>query len=183
MVHFRALTGAAVVLAASATFVGCSLPPVTTSETQFAVKYNVIVPSAANGVPIPVVPAFSDQKPPATEFPVPKEAKTVKLSTVNLNLKMQNNGPLPLKIKVYLSRASVDPYTTAPLGGDQGVIELPARGNEVAKVFPIDVALLAEEKLKLGYSFSSDGSSSPITVTDSDQVNVKYSVTAAVKLF
>lgn len=183
MVDIRALTGAAAALVATATFAGCSLPPVTTSETQFAVKYNVIVPSAANGLPLPMVPAFSEQKPPATTFPVPKEAKTIKLSSVNLNLKMQNTGPLPLKIKIYLSKASADPYATAPLGGDAPEIDLPARSAEVSKVFPIDVALLAEENLKLGYSFSSPGSSEAITIQDSDQVNVKYSVTAAVKLF
>lgn len=183
MVNLRALIGATAVLASAATFAGCSLPPVTTSETQFAVKYNLIVPSAANGVPLPLVPAFSEQKPPATEFPVPKEAKAIKLSSVNLNLKMQNTGPLPLKIKIYLSRANVDPYTTAPLGGDAPEIDLPAQSAEVSKVFVIDTALLTEEKLKLGYSFSSAGSSSPVTIQDTDQVNVKYSITAAVKLF
>jgi hypothetical protein len=183
MVQLRTLTGAAVAVAAVSAFVGCSLPPVTTSEQQFAVKYNMIVPSATNGVPIPLVPGFSDQKPPATTFPVPKEAKSVKLSSVNLNLKMQNTGPLPLKIKIYLSPANVDPYTQAPLGGDAPEIDLPAASPEVSKVFSIDPALLTQENLKLGYSFSSAGSQQAVTFKDTDQVNVKYSVAAAVKLF
>jgi hypothetical protein len=175
---------AACAVALSGTALACSLPPYTTPAQNVTVKYSMFVPPVAQGIPIPTgLPAFADRQAPATTFPLPKEAQTFNLSSVTLNLSMQNTGPLPLRIKIYLSRESVDPYSTAPLGGDQPEIELPAKGPVVAKSLPIDPALMKEQKLKLGYTFGSPGTNQTVTFQESDSVLVSYSVTAQAKLF
>lgn len=181
MTILRGLVGSALVIGASATFAGCSLPPVTTSEQSITIPYDTIVPA---GLTSPIgLPGFSDRQAPASTFPVPGEARNVKLSSVNLNLKMQNTGPVPLRIKLYLAPPGADVYASAPLGGDQAQIDLPANGGTATKVFPIDPALLQNEKLQLGYTFGSPGTSEPVTFTGDDKVVVTHSVTAAVKLF
>lgn len=172
------LTGVAIAAVA-----GCALPPVTTPEESFSIPYNTLLPP---GVTLVLgVPPFADQKAPATTLPVPKEARAVKLNTVTLNLKLQNTGPVPLRIRLYLSAEAVDPYSTTPLGGPDAQIELPPNSPaEVAKSFPLDPTLLTtNEKLKLGYTFGSPGTTQPVTTTGDDKVLVKYSVQAAVKVF
>ena len=179
----RFLTGA-IALAAAATLASCGLPPITTSEQSITIKYDTFIPT---GVPIITgFPAFSDQKAPATTIPLPAEARTVKLNSVILNLKMRNTGPIPLRIKLYLSREAVDPYSVPPLGGEQSQIDLPAKapeGTEVTKNFPVDVTLLQEQNLKLGYTFGSPGTSEPVQFSDADAVYVRHSVTVQPKLF
>jgi hypothetical protein len=166
----------------------CSLPPYTTPEQTFSVKYSMFVPNFANGVPIPVgLPGFDDKTAPSSTVPVPKEAKSFKLASLELNLKLNNTGPVPLRIKIFLDRASLsdaDLYAKAPLGGNPGgTIDLPRGGTEVQKTFPIDVALLQEDNLRLGYSFGSPGTTESVTFKDTDQVNVTYSIKAVAKLF
>ena len=162
----------------------CGLPPITTSEQSITIKYDTFIPK---GVPIITgFPAFADQKGPASTIPIPGEARAVKLNSVVLNLKMRNSGPIPLSIKLYLSPESTDPYTVAPLGGDQASIELPAHaaeGADVVKNFAIDPALLQQTSLKLGYTFGSPGTSEAVKFTDSDAVYVRHSVTVQPKLF
>ena len=180
---FTRLFAGAVALAAGAGLASCGLPPITTGEQSFTIPYSMFVPSFARGLPVPI-PAFPGAKAPATTLPLPGEARTVRFSSVNLNLKLRNTGPLPLSIKLYLSPDGVDPYTTAPLGGDQPVIELPAKGTEdVSRSFSIDPALLQSPQLKLGYTFSSPGSGGLVTFTEDDAVLVRHSVTLQPKLF
>jgi hypothetical protein len=112
----------------------CSLPPYTTPEQTFSVKYSMFVPNFANGVPIPVgLPGFDDKTAPSSTVPVPKEAKSFKLASLELNLKLNNTGPVPLRIKIFLDRASLsdaDLYAKAPLGGNPGgTIDLPRGGT------------------------------------------------------
>jgi hypothetical protein len=177
----RYLTLAALVLA------GCNLPPYTTPEQSFAVKYSMFVPDIAQGVPLLTgLPGFADKTAPSSTVPVPKEAKTLKLASLDLNLRMRNTGPLPLRIKLFLGREALtdkELYATSPLGGDQGTIDLPRGGNsDVNKVFPIDVGLLQEQNLKLGYSFGSPGTQDSVTFKDTDQVDIGYSIKAIAKL-
>lgn len=182
----RTLAGAAALVAA-ATVASCGLPPITTSEQSITIKYSNFVPGFANGLPLVTgLPAFADQKADPSTIPLPAEAHTIKLTSVMLNLKMRNTGPLPLRIKLYLSKDGVDPYTTPALGGDQAQIDLPAHaaeGQNVTKNFAIDPALLQENQLKLGYTFGSPGTSQTVTFTDADAVYVGYSVTVQPKLF
>jgi hypothetical protein len=182
MTH-RYLTGAAA-LVAVASLASCGLPPITTAEQSITIKYDTFIPK---GVPIITgFPAFADQKAPASTIPLPGEARSIKLNSVILNLKMRNSGPIPLRIKLFLSKSSVDPYSTPALGGDQAQIDLPARaaeGQDTSKNFPIDPALLQEPELKLGYTFGSPGTSEPVTFQDSDAVYVRHSVTVQPKLF
>jgi hypothetical protein len=165
----------------------CTLPPYTTPEQSFSVKYSMFVPSFTQGIPLPTgLPAFADKPAPSSTVPIPKEAKTFKLAALELNLKMKNTGPVPLRIKIFLDRNSVSEselYATAPLGGAEGQIDLPRGGTEITKAFPIDVALLQEESLRLGYTFGSPGTQETVTFKDSDQVNVAYSIKATAKLF
>jgi hypothetical protein len=176
--------GAIAAVATLATLASCGLPPITTSEQSITIKYDTFIPK---GVPVITgFPAFSDQKGPASTIPVPGEARAIKLNTVVLNLKMRNTGPIPLRIKLFLSGESTDPYTVAPLGGDQATIDLPARAAENAEVvknFAIDPALLQQSALKLGYTFGSPGTSESVTFTDNDAVYVRHSVTVQPKLF
>lgn len=161
----------------------CSLPPVTTTEQTLSVPYSSVIPGGGNGATLPLVPAFSDQKAPASDIPVPAEAKMLKLSSLKLNLSFQNTGALPLTLKFYLSRPAVDPYTTTALGGDQAAIELAANGGTASRSFDIDPTLLQESSLKLGVTFSSGGSTGPVSFSDDAKVIVKHSVTASAKLF
>lgn len=175
---------ASLAVVAAAGFAGCALPPVNTPDQTITVKYSMFVPPVAQGVPLPTgLPGFNDRSAPPTTVPVPKEAKTFKLASLVLNLKAKNTGPIPLQVKLYLSPDSVDPYTTAPLGGDNPVIELPRGGAETSKSFPIDVSLLAGDALKLGYTFSSPGTNETVTFQESDAVTVTYSLAAQAKLF
>lgn len=177
----RPLLGTSVMLA-TATLIGCSLPPVATPEQSFTVKYNQIIPSVANGVPVPA-PAFPAQKVPASDVPVPAEAHSVKINSVTLNLKMQNTGPIPLQVKIYMSSPDVDPYSQPPLGGDQAEIDLAANGPEVDKSFSLDPTLFQQQSLKLGFTFASPGASGTVTFQDSDEVTVKESASVSLKLF
>ncbi|HEY9720729.1 MAG TPA: hypothetical protein V6D47_01875 [Oscillatoriaceae cyanobacterium] len=178
----RSVLGVSLLLA-TATIVGCSLPPVATPEQSFTVKYNQFVPNAVNGVPIPAVPAFPAQKVPASSIPVPAEAHSVKINSVTLDLKMQNTGPLPLALKIYMSAPNVDPYSQPPLGGDQGEIDLPAAGPEVDKSFSVDPTLFQQDDFQLGITIASSGTTQPITFQDSDEVTVKESASVSLKLF
>lgn len=182
----RILAGAAA-LALGASLASCGLPPITTTEQSLTIKYSNFVPGFANGVPlITGLPGFADKSAPPTTIPLPGEARTVKLNSVALNLKLRNSGPIPLRIKLFLSREAVDPYTTEALGGTDALIELPrgmAEGVEVRKTFPIDPSLLQEQNLKLGYTFGSPGTNESVTFTDADAVTVKHSVTVQAKLF
>ena len=177
----RRMTGTAMVIAAGAGFAGCSLPPVTTSEQSITVPYNTIIPA---GLTSPLgLPGFSDKQGTPSTFPVPGEARNVKLASVNLNLKMQNTGPIPLRIKLYLAAPGTDVYSTTPLGGEGAQIDLPANGGTAQHVYAIDPALLKNEQIQLGYTFGSPGTSEPVTFTEDDKVVVTHSVSAAVKLF
>lgn len=172
---------------AAATLAACNLPPYTTPEQTFAVKYKMFVPEVAQGIPLVTgLPGFEDRTAPSSTVPVPKEAKTLKLASLELNLRMRNTGPLPLRIKLFLGREALtdtELYKQAPLGADQGQIDLPRGGNsDVVKVFPIDTALLQEQNLKLGYSFGSPGTQDSVTFKDTDQVDVGYSIKAVAKL-
>ncbi|MDB5096024.1 MAG: hypothetical protein JWM80_445 [Cyanobacteria bacterium RYN_339] len=174
-------------IVAASLLAACTLPPYTTPEQSFSVKYAMFVPSFTQGVPVPLLPAFDDKAAPSSTVPIPKEAKTFKLAALELNLKMKNTGPVPLRIKIFLDRSSVsetDLYAKPPLGGNPGgTIDLPRGGTEVVKVFPIDTTLLQEENLRLGYTFGSPGTTQSVTFQDSDQVNVAYSIKATAKLF
>jgi hypothetical protein len=177
------LLGGGAALVTTASLFACTLPPVQTPEQSFTVKYSQFIPSAMYGVPLPTVPAIDPQKAPVSTVPVPAEAHTVKLASVILNLKLQNNGPIPLQVKIFLSGESTDPYSQPALGGDQAQIDLPAKGPEVSKSFPIDTALLQQQNLKLGFTFGSPGAPGPITFQDSDSVVAKESTTIQVKVF
>lgn len=178
MMHvFRPL----VALVAVATLAACTLPPITTPETSFTVKYETFIPSMQSNVSLPLFPAVPEVAVPASTIPVPKEAKSVKLETVMLNLKLKNTGPLPLKLKIYLSNATEDPYTKAPLGDATG-LDLPKGGLEVTKTFPLDVALLQAESLKLGIRVSSPGVNEPVTFKPEDAITVTQSVKVTAKL-
>lgn len=185
MTH-RKLIGA-VALTAAATLASCGLPPITTSEQSITIPYNGFVPSITYGVPLVTgLPAFQDRQAGPTTIPLPGEARAVKLNSVNLNLKMRNTGPIPLRIKLFLSREGVDPYTTPALGGDQAQIDLDRNmtdGQFVTKTFSIDPALLQEQSIKLGYTFGSPGTSESVTFTADDKVEVRHSVTVQPKLF
>jgi hypothetical protein len=165
----------------------CTLPPYTTPEQSFSVKYSMFVPNFAQGVPVPLLPAFDDKTAPSSTVPVPKEAKTFNIASLELNLRMSNTGPVPLRIKIFLDKAALsdsDLYAKPPLGGNPGgTIDLPRGGQEVVKTFPIDTTLLKEDQLRLGYSFGSPGTNESVTFKDTDQVNVAYSIKAVAKLF
>lgn len=169
--------------AAVVTTVGCSLPPVTTTEQSLTVRYTDFLPGAVSGATLPLVPAFSDQKAPVSDIPVPAEAKMLKLSSLKLNLSFENAGPVPLTLKLYLSRAGVDPYSTPALGGEAAAIELPRDGGKATRSFDLDPTLLQESTLRLGTTFSSPGTNSPATLSDDARVIVKHSITASAKLF
>ena len=136
--NHRILAGATA-LALGASLASCGLPPITTTEQSLTIKHSNFVPNFANGVPlITGLPGFADKSAPPTTIPLPGEARTVKLNSVALNLKLRNSGPIPLRIKLFLSREAVDPYTTEALGGTEALIELPrgmAEGVEVRKTF------------------------------------------------
>lgn len=177
----RPMIGAlgAAVLATAA----CSVP-VTTPEQSFSVPYSTFVPNLANGVPIPTgLPAFQDQPAPPVSFPVPAEAKKVKLETVTLHVRMKNTGPLPLRITLYLAQHPNDPYATPALGGAEGTLEVPRGGGQAEKAFPIDPALLAGDQLRLGYKFGSPGTQESVTFTENDKVEVTYKVSVNARLF
>lgn len=179
MLSPRTLVTAAVV-AFGATAAACSLPPVSFDAGTVTVRYSDFLPQ---GVPIVTgFPSFSDRRGPAQTIPVAREARSVNLSSVTLNLRLQNTGPIPLNVKLYLSPESQDPYATAPLGGENALIELPARSGEVTRSFSIDPALTKQERLKLGYTFSSPGTQESVTIQESDAVIVKTSVAAQVKV-
>lgn len=161
---------------------GCSVP-YTTPEQTITVPYDKFVPQATNGVPIPLIPAFADQAAPPVSFPVPAEAKKVKLEAVTLHLRMKNNGPLPVRITLYLTKHPDDPYATAPLGGAEGTLTLARDGGTAEKAFPIDPALLAGDQMRLGYKFGSDGTNQPVTFKSTDQIDVVYKVAVTAKLF
>lgn len=178
----RGLFGAAL---AAVAFAGCSLPPVTTQEQSVTIPYEMftggLIPP---GTVSPIgLPGFSDRQAPPSTFPVPGEARNVKLNTVTLNLKLLNTGPVALRLKLFLAAPGTDVYTTQPLGGDQAQIDLAPNGGSATKNFPIEPSLLQNEKLQLGYTFGSPGSSEPVEFTGDDKVVVTHSVTAQVKLF
>ncbi len=167
----------AVVLATT----GCSIP-FTTPEQTITVPYDKFVPNLANGVPIPLVPAFADQSAPPVSFPVPAEAKKVKLQTVTLHLKMKNTGPLPIRITLYLTKHPDDPYSIAPLGGAEGTIELARDGGVAEKSFPLDTSLLEGDQMRLGYKFGSPGTQQSVTFKDTDKIDVTYKVSGNAKI-
>lgn len=168
----------AVVLATA----GCSVP-YTTPEQTITVPYDKFVPNLANGVTLPLVPAFADQSAPPVSFPVPAEAKKVKLEAVTLHLKLKNAGPLPIRLAVYLAKHPDDPYSTGQLGGAEGTIELARDGGTSEKAFPLDPALLTGDQLRLGYKFGSAGTQQPVTFKDTDKIDVTYKVAVTAKLF
>lgn len=173
----RFFVPAAVVLTAAA----CSLPPYTVSGTPFSVKYAMFVPNIADGIPV-VVPAFADQKAPSSTIDVPQEAKSLKFADLTLKLSMTNTGQLPLTTKIYLAPSGTpDVYATTPLGGT--AIDIPANGVETDKSFSIDPTLMQNQKLTLGYTFGTPGTTTPITFKADDAININYSIVATVKLF
>lgn len=172
-----ALFGVSLALAA------CGLPPINTPEQSFAIPYKTFVPALATGIPLLTgLPEFADQKAPPVTFPLPKEAKSFKLETVVLNLKFYNTGPLPLRIKLFLSTSAEDPFAKPPLGGDQALIDLPRGGETISRSFPIDVALMQADNLKLGYTFGSPGTKESVTFKDMDEVKVTHSIKVQAKL-
>jgi hypothetical protein len=163
----------------------CTLPPYTVNGTPFTVKYSMFIPAEFQGVPlISGVPAFDDKPAPASTIAVPQEAKSFKLTALDLILTMSNTGPLPLRTKIYLGRPSdADVYKTTPLGGDQASIDLPRGGATVTKTLPLDPSLLQEVNLKLGYTFGSPGTKESVTFKPDDSVTIGYSIRATAKLF
>jgi hypothetical protein len=179
--HWLALPVASAVLATAA----CTLPPYTVNGVPFTVKYSMFVPSFATGIPLVTgLPAFADRPAPSSTIDVPAEAKQFKLTALDLVLNMSNTGPVPLRIKIFLARTSEpDVYKTTPLGGDQAAIDLPRGGATVNKTLPIDPALLQEQKLALGYTFGSPGTTESVTFKDTDAVTIGYSIRATAKIF
>lgn len=161
---------------------GCISIPVNTPEQTLSVPYSAFVPGGAVGATLPLLPAFNDVAGPPANFPVPAEAKKVKLETVNLTLKVKNTGALPLRMQLFLAKAGEDVYKTAALGGADPVLNL-TPGGSAEKTFPIDPALLSADQLQLGYKFGSDGSKTPFSVKADDKLEVVYKVGAQAKLF
>lgn len=169
-------------VAAAALATGCVAIPVNTPAQTLSVPYSTFIPGGAVGTTLPLLPAFNDiQGPPAT-FPVPAEAKKVKVETVSLTLKVKNTGALPLRMQLFLAKAGDNVYAGSPLGAPDPVLNL-TPGGTAEKTFPIDAALLSAEQLQLGYKFGSDGSTTPFAVKADDKLEVTYSVGAQAKLF
>lgn len=172
-------------VATALTLAACTLPPYTVNGTPFKVLYSMFVPQFADGVPLVTgLPAFADKQAPPTTIDVPQEAHSFNIADLSLNLMISNTGPVPLRIKIFLGRTSdASVYSSTPLGGDQAEIDLPRGGTEVDKTFSIDTALLKEQKLVLGYTFGSPGTSDSVTFSKDDAVNINYNLKASVKLF
>lgn len=167
-------------LPALALVAGCTIPYATPEQT-LAVPYATFVPAAASGTTLPLVPPFADVAAPAVNFPVPPEARSVKLETLVMTLRLKNNGGLPLRVSIYLGPTREGVYAQAPLGGADGVFVLGA-GVTVEKSAPIDVALLKSEQLWLGTKVGSDGSATPTTIRDTDRLEVAYKVSGQAKV-
>ena len=81
----------------------CSLPPYTTPESSFAVKYSMFVPNFTQGIAIPTgMPAFDNKPAPSSTVPVPKEAKALQITSLEILLRLSNTGPVPLRVKIFL---------------------------------------------------------------------------------
>lgn len=171
----------AAALGLTALSAGCTLPPYTVPEQNVTIPYSQFIPQAANNVTLPLLPAFSDVQVPTTTIPMPKEAQALNVTALTLNLRMQDNGPMPLGVKIYLAPQGTDPYSTPPLGGD--AINLTANGPEVDQHLTIDPTLLKQSNLTLGVKVSSPGTTSPVTFQSTNSVVVYYSETAQIKLF
>ena len=172
------MTTRTILLAATlAAAAGCSIP-YTTPEQTISVPYSTFVPSAAAGATLPMLPAFSDQKAPPTSFPVPAEAKKFKLEALALLLKMKNTGALPLRMTLFLDKAGGDVYAKPPIGNP---IELGA-GSSADATLTLDPALLQADQLQLGYKFGSAGSTTPVTIKDTDKIEVIYKIDVKAKI-
>lgn len=174
----------ALVLVAAGAVGACTLPPIQTPELSFTAPYSTFVPSAASAIPVPLpgLPPFSDVKLPRTNIPVPPEAKTVSLASALLNLRLKNTGPIPMTIQLFLAAEGSDPYAQPPLGGAEGLINLPRGGVEVTKTLAIDVALLRQSSLELGCMMGSPGTNEPVQFKPDDAVIVGHSVKVQIKV-
>jgi hypothetical protein len=172
----------ALVAAVTTLCVGCASIPVNTPEQTLSVPYTTFVPGGAVGVSLPLLPAFNDIQAPAASFPVPAEAKQVKLETVNLSLKVKNSGALPLRMQLFLAKAGANVYGSNPLGAPDPILNL-TPGGTVEKTFVIDPALLQADQLQLGTKFGSDGLQAPFTVKANDKLELTYKIGAQAKLF
>jgi hypothetical protein len=163
------------------TLVACSLPSITTQFQTFNIRYSSFLPGANNQADfnIPMLPKFDDQQAPASSIPVPSGASGVPLGELLLTLRVNNDGPIPLSIKMYVSKDQ-DPYQSAPLGNE--AFEIPAK-QTVTKSFSLDPNIVKEPQLYLGYKFSSAGSTAPLTISARDNIAVSYSIKATPKLF
>lgn len=172
---------ALVPVAAALLLAACSTPPIDTPHSTFSVTLNQMTGgNYGSSVSLPLFPAIPSFKMPAQAIDVPANARTVSLSSAILHLRLTNKMQFPLTLQLALSKQA-DPYgdPTAALGAP--ITIQPKETKPIDQ--SVDPTLFKQEKLYLGVTFSSPGSSTPVTVSGSDSVDGEVWATVQVKLF
>lgn len=175
----RALIGAAALLLSACA--GLTTPPIDTPHSTFSVTLNQMTggnygSSVYSPIGLPPVPSF---RMPAQAIDVPSNARNVNLASAILHLRLTNKMQMPLTLQLALSKQS-DPYgdPTASLGS--AITIQPQETKPIDQ--NVDPSLFKQEKLYLGVTFSSPGTSQPVTVSGTDSVDGEAWATVQVKL-
>ncbi len=160
---------------------GLTTPPIDTPHSPFSVTLNQM--SGGNygsSVTLPLFPPIPSFRMPAQAIDVPSNARSVNLASAVLHLKLTNKMQLPLTLQLALSKQT-DPYADPASALGAAFTIQPAETKQVDS--NVDPTIFKQEKVYLGVTFSSPGTSQPVTVSGSDSIDGEAWATVQVKVF